>query len=244
MQPITLAEMGKAELLNRKDTKFFFPAAELGGVLADLKDQYRILEVDGQRITHYSNIYFDTPDRNLYLQHHNERLNRYKIRIRKYSSSNIAYFEIKFKSNQGRTIKNRMRVDPSLETMSEETAAFLRTHSQIIPESIQPVLHIEFDRITLVSNDLMERATLDLNMTAINEHGRRAFDKIAIAELKQEGILAGSHFKASIRRHHGIEKRLSKYCICLSALESGLKQNKFKPKHLHIKKLEKYLNNA
>ena len=41
--------------------------------------------------------------------HQNKKLNRYKIRQREYLISDISFFEIKFKSNKGRTIKKRIK---------------------------------------------------------------------------------------------------------------------------------------
>ena len=93
-EPISLAGTDNVKLLDRIDTKFTFRMEKLPLLLEEMKDDYRILEINGSRISRYETRYFDTEDFRLYLQHHNGKLNRYKIRFRKYVDSNITYFEI------------------------------------------------------------------------------------------------------------------------------------------------------
>jgi len=239
LAPIRLEEMEAVELLNRKDTKFIFPASRINSVLNRLKDSYRILEVNGDRTTGYHNIYFDTADHFCYLQHHNGRLNRYKIRIRSYVNSGLTFLEIKFKSNRFRTIKNRIQVPTGTTELRDEMKQFIRDHCPIDPDLLQPAVEISFDRVTLVSKDMTERATIDLNLKASSMGKELNLQHLAIAELKQDGIISGSLFKWVLRRNHGTEKRISKYCICLSATHPELRQNTFRIKHHYIRKLEK-----
>ena len=82
----------------------FFP------ILLNLQDKYKVLEIDGRRIFNYKTIYLDTHEYMMYLQHHNNKLNRYKIRIREYSDTSSKYLEIKFKTNTDRTVKDRIKL--------------------------------------------------------------------------------------------------------------------------------------
>ncbi len=77
-----LAEQMQARLMNRVDTKFLVPAYLLDACLRGLEHHYSILEIDGRRRFTYDTLYFDTPERQLYLDHHNGKLNRFKLRIR------------------------------------------------------------------------------------------------------------------------------------------------------------------
>ena len=66
--PISLAEMERVSLLNRTDTKYVMGVSQLQRALAQIRDQYRVLEVNGTRLNHYQTLYFDTPDFALYRQ--------------------------------------------------------------------------------------------------------------------------------------------------------------------------------
>jgi len=108
-ESISLEKMDEVKLLNRMDAKFAFRAEKLPGILAQLSSSYFILEIDQLRLQRYETLYFDTPGHTLYLNHHNKRLHRFKVRSRKYVDSGLCYFEIKFKNNKRRTIKHRNR---------------------------------------------------------------------------------------------------------------------------------------
>jgi hypothetical protein len=239
LAPITLQEMEGVELLNRKDTKFIFPATKVGSLLDYLKDDYFILELDRNRISSYYNTYFDTPARICYHEHHNRRMNRYKVRIREYTESGLTFLEVKFKNNKQRTVKSRMRIETGTRDLDASMSGFLDKHSPFSVTQLEPVIDITFKRITVVNKNHTERATIDIDLLAFNKNGRHSFRHLAIAELKQVGIQSGSVFKEAIRNNMGHEVRVSKYCIGLSSLEKDLKANQFKPKHLLINKLNK-----
>ena len=67
-----------------------------------------ILQIDGKRKHDYKSLYFDTEDRKFYNDHHNQRVNRYKVRYREYVDSGLVFLEIKCKNNKGKTIKKRL----------------------------------------------------------------------------------------------------------------------------------------
>ena len=48
-----------------------------------------------KRSSKVSCLYYDTEDRKFYLDHHNQRVNRNKIRFREYEGSNLTFLEIK-----------------------------------------------------------------------------------------------------------------------------------------------------
>ncbi|MBK7667231.1 MAG: VTC domain-containing protein [Sphingobacteriaceae bacterium] len=108
-ESITLAEMDKAKLMDRTDTKFTFSEENLKKVLTEVKSDYKILEIENCRMSTYQTLYYDTSDLSLYLKHHNGKLNRYKIRHRTYVESKLGFLEVKFKNNKGRTIKVRIK---------------------------------------------------------------------------------------------------------------------------------------
>lgn len=239
LHPISLQGMNAVELLNRKDTKFLFNINELPGILDDLANDYYILEVNNQRLISYFNYYFDTHDFTFYFQHHNGRMNRHKMRIRQYADSGICYFEIKFKTNTGRTIKTRIKLKAFLPEITEEIAEFIRKQTPVDPDSLQVNCKIDFKRITLVEKNYRERATIDTSLTLSHGDAQHYHKTTAIAELKQDRTASGSRFREIMRNHFARELRISKYCIGVSGLYPELKRNKFKPRHLAIQKIEK-----
>ena len=79
-------------LMKRCDTKFVFPREVLPQILEELSSSYRVLEINDKRNFAYKNIYFDTPTSLFYLQHHNKKLNRHKVRFRTYVDSDLTLF--------------------------------------------------------------------------------------------------------------------------------------------------------
>ena len=108
---ISLAQMDGVKLMNRTDTKYTFSYSKLNLLLKKMQPFYKILEINNQLIHSYKSLYYDTEDRKFYLDHHNNRVNRNKVRFREYVGSNLTFLEIKLKNNKGRTIKKRMKVD-------------------------------------------------------------------------------------------------------------------------------------
>ena len=107
--PISLNEMADVALLNRTDTKYVMTTGTLLAALRHLNNDYRVLEVNGARLHHYQTLYFDTADFTLYQHHHAGASNRYKVRSRAYVESDLAFFEVKRKTNKKRTIKKGFR---------------------------------------------------------------------------------------------------------------------------------------
>jgi len=236
--PISLAEMDKVELMNRKDTKYFFHKSKLPALLEELQSDYRILEIDGCRIFSYENIYFDTDDFFLYTQHHNQRVNRYKIRIRRYVESNLVFLEVKFKNNNGRTIKSRVRLPEFTDQLSDTAKDFIRTNTPFDPCAMKPMLYNGFRRFTLVNRNMCERATIDTDLVLQVKDEEKKFSRLCIAELKTDASLSGSRFRIAMRDNLCPEMSISKYSIGAAYMYPLLKQNNFKPKKIRINRIE------
>ncbi len=86
-EPITLAQMANASLLDRSEIKYLLPQRLLLPVLAELRSAYRVLAVTGQPLSRYRTLYFDTDDLALYRRHHAGAPDRYKVRAREYVDS-------------------------------------------------------------------------------------------------------------------------------------------------------------
>jgi VTC domain len=235
--PISLSEMDGVKLMNRTDAKFLVPLKMLPTLLEDLRPYYRLLEINGHRMCDYETLYFDTPDLRFYHDHQAGRLNRYKIRQRKYVHSNTIFTEVKFKNNKGRTIKTRLlNQRPVNTTLTEETNAFLSLQTPVDPTTLTPVLRVDYTRITLVSRTTAERLTMDLNLTFHNEASRKSYEQLVVAEVKQDS-LKHSRFLDLMKKYQLREGSLSKYCLGVISLNKTVKHNRFKAKLNHVLKI-------
>ncbi len=80
---ISLDEMNGVSLMKRVDTKFILTESQLSEILFQIQEDYKILEIDGERLMEYSTLYFDTQNKYCYTDHHNRKANTFKIRIKK-----------------------------------------------------------------------------------------------------------------------------------------------------------------
>jgi len=234
--PTTLGEMDTIKLMDRRDTKYIFTLAELPRFLHQLTDDYRVLDVEGNRISRYESLYFDTPDFEFYHKHQRGKANRYKLRYRKYVESDLVFFELKYKSNKGRTIKNRIRQEGIDDTISAKASEWLHSKKHIAPRDVEPKFKIFYSRITLVNKNFPERVTLDIDLWYRNHSQSKSFDNLVIAEVKQDKS-AFSAFKKLMKKYHVRTASLSKYCLGVINLTEDIKYNNFKPVLINLKKI-------
>jgi hypothetical protein len=235
-KPISLEEMDDVKLLDRTDTKFVFSLSHLPSLLERSLDEYRILEVNGIRMSRYETLYFDTEDFQLYNKHQNRKLNRYKIRIRKYVDSTLSFFEIKFKNNKGRTIKQRIKIKSESDLLEGTTGAFLKDKTNIDPETLGPKLWVDYSRITLVNIATQERVTIDLDLKFRTSDPDNSLNHIVIVEVKQNKA-ASSYFGRLLKELRIHQGSMSKYCIGVARLYGHVKKNNFKPSLTFLNKI-------
>jgi hypothetical protein len=235
-QPITLAEMDNVKLMDRLDTKYVFHASQLESILSQVTNDYSVLEIFNKRIFRYHSIYFDTPAFDLYYYHHRGKSNRYKIRTRQYADTGDCFLEIKFKTPQGRTLKERTSV-PSIGCICDKGKDFAGERTPIDVETLIPSLNVDFDRITLVSKTGIERITIDIGLQLRNNSKSQEYSNIIILEAKHE---KGNHASSmlSLLKHNNIRPySISKYSLGTALLNDSVKKNLFKPKILFLNKI-------
>jgi hypothetical protein len=234
--PISLAEMDRVELLDRMDTKYVFGSVQLPELLATLRPEYRILEVEGRRGTDYRSLYFDTAELRHYHEHHNGHAFRSKVRYREYVGSGLAFLEVKRKTGRGGTNKKRIRVDGIPMKMTPEQRSFV-TKASTCAEPLLPQLWNHFTRITLVHRSRNERLTIDHDLRFSRVDGERSLEGICVAELKEARADRSSPF-AHLMRQLGVRPAgMSKYCIGLLLLRPDVKRNAFKPILLQLERI-------
>ncbi len=245
ISPIYLGEMDSIKLMNRIDTKYLTTEQTLVSILEDAARRgYRALETEDSKISSYDSLYYDTPERQMFLDHHNRRLVRQKIRTRTYVGSGQTFLEIKLKNNHGRTKKKRTEVPLSAFKdfrREPEAVALLEKYSSFPVDSVSPTLETLFRRITLVNAAKTERLTIDTALCFVNYRtGREAsLQDAVIIELKQDGR-AASEMRDILLDHRVKPVRVSKYCVGETLTDDEVKHNRFKPK---IRMIEKVINN-
>jgi len=241
IESISLPELEetKARLLTRVESKHLMTIRQCRELVHALAGSYRVLEIRGKRIGRYETLYYDTPSFLTYLQHHNRKGNRYKLRLRHYNTSNETYLEVKKKNNKGSTEKRRIRTSWSAPGFMPEQLAFLQSAFPFDCQSFRPVLWTVYDRLTLVSKKSPERITLDTGITFGDGQRVVSYPDLVIAEIKYEkGVKNSPVFQ--VLHTLGVRKRaFSKYCIGVSLLYHWLKHNRFKENLLFLGRLSK-----
>lgn len=239
--PIALEEMNAFALLNRTETKFVMHTDTFLEVLGELSDDYMILEIENKRRNSYRTMYFDSPDLEMYKNHHNGILNRYKIRIREYLNSGQPFLEIKFKDNRRKTIKKRIKTLKVSQDMNPEISSFIESNSSVSPAALKPVLWNKYKRVTMVSKTNVERLTFDMNLEfSDSNYGKSTgLPGIVIAEVKQDAFSNKSDFVKLMQEKSIKNQGFSKYCIGITYLYSNVKKNNFKQKLMYVDKLSR-----
>ena len=238
LKPITLDEMKEIRLMNRTDTKFVTNKETLARMLELAQGKYYAQFTEGSKIANYMTTYWDTDGHRFYLEHHNGRAPRQKVRVRTYMDSDLTFLEIKTKNNHGRTKKKRVAV-PSQEITGENgNEEFLQEKVHLGLADIHPTVRNQFRRITLVNYGKTERLTIDYDVRFHNyETGKDAHvGPLVIIELKRDGNVY-SPILDILRTLRIKPSGFSKYCIGSVMTNKGLKQNLFKARLVKLSRL-------
>jgi len=230
-----LTGIANSSLMNRIDSKFLLPVDSLIQVLNACKSYYSLLKIDGVSVFQYDNIYFDTTELNFYNNHHNRKLNRYKVRHRHYADVGTSYLEVKFKNNKGRTIKNRRIAEKDENIALSSNHDFLKNNGIARAKSLIATQKVDYQRISLANDAQRERLTLDLNINFASTleqskpEDNYTLSNFYIAELKQEKLDRQSPFYRLMREMSIRSKGFSKYCMGHALTNNKhIKSNRFK----------------
>jgi hypothetical protein len=239
-EPISLKQMDRVALMRRTDTKFVFSIEHLPALLSHAEDNYMMVEIKNEREQIYETTYFDTCDYRMYELHHNGKLNRHKVRVRKYIYTKQEFLEIKSKNNRGETIKNRIE-HHDCQSISNNVAngQFVEKYTPYNSELLVPTLGNRFIRLTLVNKNFKERITLDynLNFTDLKHNLDTQTPGICIAEIKKEKENRSSPFVSYLKDLRINSMGFSKYCMGMALLNPDVKNNLFRERIRTIVKL-------
>lgn len=236
-EPISLDLMEEVALLDREDTKYILSRRDLPRILESLCEQYYVLEIEGNRASHYKTLYFDDDRLEFYHLHQRGKRNRVKIRMRQYVDSALTFLEVKHKNNKGRTVKLREEVSGFSNTLNQENLDFIH-ESYPLDDELRPQILNDFHRITLVHKTDQERLTLDLDLSFVSNDGsEQRLDELVIAELKQTRFDRETAFAQLAKHLHIRPYRVSKYCLGVALLIDSAKKNQMKQKLRRIAKV-------
>ena len=235
---ISLEQAESAQLMNRIDSKYVLPLQKVLNILHNCKNHYNIVENNNQVLLNYFSEYYDTEDRLMYIDHHNRRPKRYKIRVRTYIASGDRFLEIKLKTPSGQTKKKRIAYIGN-DGLKNEAIDFIDKYSPYHAENLIHTLTTQFYRITLVSKSYDERATLDINLLISTPKGeKKKFNNISIIEVKRDKAKNNSFLTQLLKVNSIRPSRFSKYSVGTAFLYPSFKINTFKEILLQINKIE------
>lgn len=231
---ISLEKMNKVKLMNRIDNKYVTTIDKINNILNLNRKDYFVYKENNNSIFTYNNQYYDTIDYKMYIEHHNQRLPREKIRIRNYLNSQDSFLEVKRKNNQGRTIKNRIKINLK---STQDQNGYVNKESKYNFDELSPSLETTFSRITLVNKSFKERLTIDFHIKFHNPRTNNNFEinNLIIIELKQE-CRSFSQTKEILNLLSIRPSGFSKYCVGQALTNTNIKQNLFKSKIYNLKK--------
>lgn len=229
--PISLDQMDSVKLMRRTDTKFVFSTKLLPKLLKMASKDYYMVEIENEREQIYETTYYDTEDYKMYHLHHNGKLNRHKVRVRRYVYTKQKFLEVKRKNNKGETIKNRETHNDVVHSINaENTNEFLTKYTPFSPDVLLPMLDNKFIRLTLVNKNFSERITLDYKLRFVDlSHDKKVKAKgICVCEIKKGRDNKNSPFTVFLRQLRIQSSGFSKYCMGIALLNPEVKNNNFK----------------
>jgi hypothetical protein len=232
--PISLDQMDDVKLMDRIDMKFILPFEQFAGILPQLAQNYKVLTINDNRVFSYQTDYYDTPDLNMFYDHHNGRLTRFKVRHREYIESRLAFLEVKLRSNKGRIIKERIKYQNQ---NSQSFAGFIEKHTPYNPGKLVCTVVNHFNRFTLVDHGMKERVTTDFNISFTDRLRNIFLNGLVIIEIKQARADKTSLIYQALKKNNIRPTSISKYCVGVSLLNDTSKNNNFKHTLLQINKL-------
>jgi VTC domain len=238
--PIDLEEMDNVRLMDRIDTKFVLSVRRIPDLLIRMDGGYKALEINKSRSFSYLTTYLDTSDYLFFNQHVTGKLERNKVRYRKYETTGTTYLEVKKRTNKNRTIKWRIENNLTCDNRCDDKA--FEFINEYVPQKslmLRPVLMNSFKRITLVRSDINERITIDYDLSFSDTDGKETrLPFISIVELKRQGFSDRSPVINILKEYSIHPTSFSKYCIGTAMLNDLPRKNILKAKLLLINKIE------
>ena len=229
-KPISLAEMDEISLLRRYDQKFTITTSQFQFVFPLLANDYHCLTIENQQLFEYTTDYYDSNDYSMFNDHHNGKLNRYKIRFRDYVNTKNSFLEVKFKTNKGETIKSRQEIAYRSREFNLDNDKFIVENSPYNPLNLDKKLSNTFQRITLAKVENKERVTIDNIINFSQEKENKTLQNLVVIEIKKSKNNMDSGVSQLLKMNGIRPTSFSKYAIGSALINPNLKYNRFKKK--------------
>ncbi len=221
---IELDSMDSVALMDRFDDKYLIPFSWLPDVIEALPT-FRVLRIKDSCTTRYNNLYFDTKEDRCFSDHVRGKNKRFKVRLRHYTNTDVAFLEVKCRNVCGKTTKHRVSRNGQEAwnaPLNAEELDFLETHLGQDSKGLTPVLQSRFDRFTLADVDSGERVTMDHGLEFVlpgEDRWASPISNLVVVERKQphvnhQGPLLQS-FRAQMQRRAPLGRsiRMSKFVL-------------------------------
>jgi len=237
-EPVNLSEVASVKLMDRIDSKYVTSISELTPFLSLLQHDFFVQEINGNYLSKYFTVYYDTDENDYYRIHQTKKRSRQKIRVRNYVDTHTAFVEVKNKNNKGRTKKVRVSCLPDREIRMNQFDEFLSDKSMFPTEHLSPHVRNTFRRVTLLNKQRTERLTIDVELSFQNQRtGNSSYlPNICVIELKQQGFIH-SKAKDALKTLRIKLNGFSKYCVGCALTNPAVSQNFIKQKINYINKL-------
>lgn len=237
-RPISLDETNKlAQMLSRIDNKYVVNFGQFRSFLEAVEDDFAILEIGERREFTYLSCYYDD-EYQCYLEHHQGRRQRFKVRTREYvDGGGMKFFEVKLKGVRGLTAKHRIKsnfliaphIDGEYLEMLQEKYSF--QYHKDMPLDLSPALIIGYKRCTLVALRGGERVTVDYLINFAKPGNQddtiQVGNGFIIVETKSgdgKGVADRALKTLQIRK----ASACSKYCIGVNLIGGVARNNNFR----------------
>ena len=156
-ESVSLDETNRmAKMLSRAENKYVVNYKQFSALLAAIREDYAVLDIDGRNEFQYASCYYDD-NFACYNEHHQSRRQRFKVRTREYVNSGLMFFEIKLKGLRGRTDKHRMGCDTLVmpriqdEHLGMLNELYSKNYRKEMRFDLTPSLIVNYSRYTLVA---------------------------------------------------------------------------------------------
>lgn len=234
---VSLQELESVALTRRMDTKFVLSVEQLFTLLDQIEVDHKILEIQDRRIFHYNTVYFDTPDFQFYIDHHNGYIHRMKVRLREYLDSGLKFYEIKRKLPGDQTDKTRVVIDQMGEALTEEQYQLIN-YKRLANRPLEKKISNSFKRMTFTHVNMQERITIDTDIQFYEGEKSISLPNIVILELKQPRYDVTSPLVQMLKKMRIYPGSFSKYATGIAMLDLHHKQNQFKSQLLKIEQYQ------
>lgn len=219
---IGLTELnGRAALLKRLERKYLLNQVQLDDLFDVLRFSHSVLEIDGLRSHGYQSTYYDTPELLCFRAHNQGRTNRFKLRIRRYEDSGLAFCELKEKTRVAATAKSRVPLTAS-SSLGDDFGGLLARIRQIagstVDASFLPTLGVRYRRITLFDARDQTRVTIDTGLS-FERAGHPLIHRTTSSVIVEVKSARPMSLTDRLLRDAGLrpQAQMSKYCIGLLA---------------------------